>query len=111
MNPTYPKQVREEEERSNATSISALEVDLHERGFEEDENEKEDRLRKLLLYSVIAAGFATGFWGIILVLLLMKSFRYACLRLVEDAADMIYVEVVIKVRRIKKWLVRNHVQG
>ncbi|KAE9604912.1 hypothetical protein Lal_00036930 [Lupinus albus] len=81
------------------------------RGFEEDEDEKEDRLRKLLFYSVIAAGFATGFWGIILVLLLMKSFRYACLRLVEDAADMIYVEVVIKVRRIKKWLVRNHVQG
>ncbi|KAF1888673.1 hypothetical protein Lal_00036712 [Lupinus albus] len=56
--------------RSSATSFSALEVDLHERGFEEDEDGKEDRLKKLLLYSVIAAGFATGFWGIILVCLL-----------------------------------------
>ncbi|CAL0318863.1 unnamed protein product [Lupinus luteus] len=84
--------------------------DVSGRGFEEDEDGKEDRLEKLLLYSVIAVGFATGFWGIILVLVVKKSFRYACFRWVEDVTDMVYVEVVIKVARMKKWLVRNHVQ-
>ncbi|OIW11510.1 hypothetical protein TanjilG_26876 [Lupinus angustifolius] len=44
-------------------------------------------------------------------IVLKKSFRHACFRWVEDATDMVYVEVVIKVARIKKWLVKNHVQG
>ncbi|CAL0302348.1 unnamed protein product [Lupinus luteus] len=55
-------------------------------------------------------GFASGFWGVIGVLIVKKSWRYACFRWVEDATDEVYVIVVIKVAKLKKWYVRrNHV--
>ncbi|KAE9593736.1 putative transferase [Lupinus albus] len=75
------------------------------------EDGKSDKEKKLLLYSVIAAGFGSGFWGVIGVLIVKKSWRYACLRWVEDAMDDIYVAVVIKVAKLKKWYVRNYVDG
>ncbi|OIV95325.1 hypothetical protein TanjilG_07481 [Lupinus angustifolius] len=82
------------------------------KGHEDNDDEygKKGIEEKMLLYSVIAVGFASGFWGVIVVLIMKKSWRYACFRWVEDATDEVYVEVVIKVAKLKKWYVRrNHV--
>ncbi|XP_045806417.1 receptor-like protein 36 isoform X2 [Trifolium pratense] len=70
-----------------------------------DEDEKE----KVLFYFVIAVGFATGLWGFIGTLWLKKNWRHAYFRWVEDVADKIYVAFVIKVPKIKKKMMRNHV--
>ncbi|KAK7270448.1 hypothetical protein RIF29_23594 [Crotalaria pallida] len=78
---------------------------------EDDEDGKREKVEKMLFYFFIAVGFATGFWGVIGVLLLNKSWRHACFRWVEDKADNIYVAVVIKVAKLKKRMVRNNVDG
>jgi len=65
----------------------------------------------MVLYFVIALGFATGLWGVIGTLWFKKNWRHAYFRWVEDVADEIYVAVVIKVAKIKKILMINHVHG
>ncbi|KAK7268444.1 hypothetical protein RIF29_21142 [Crotalaria pallida] len=79
------------------------------RGYEDDG--KKDKVVKLLFYFVIAIGFISGFWGVIGVLLLNKSWRHAYFRWVEDAVDNIYVTIVIRVAKLKKWMVKNRVHG
>ncbi|GAU32403.1 hypothetical protein TSUD_44460 [Trifolium subterraneum] len=54
-------------------------------------------------------GFATGLWGFIGTLWFKKNWRHAYFRWVEDVADKIYVAFVIKVPKIKKKMMRNHV--
>ncbi|GAU15413.1 hypothetical protein TSUD_44500 [Trifolium subterraneum] len=76
-----------------------------ERKGDEDDNEVE----KVLFYFVIALGFATGLWGFIGTLWFKKNWRHAYFRWVEDVADKIYVAFVIKVPKIKKKMMRNHV--
>ena len=77
----------------------------------EDEDGKADKLEKWWFYFVVAVGFATGFWGVIGALLFKKSWRHAFFKWVEDAADMIYVAIAIKVAKLKKRMVRNIVHG
>jgi hypothetical protein len=71
----------------------------------------EDEVEKVWFYFVIALGFATGLWGVIGTLWFKKNWRHAYFRWVEDVADDIYVAVVIKVAKIKKKLMINHVHG
>lgn len=59
---------------------------------------------KVWFYFVVAIGFASGFWGVIGTLLLKKSWRYACFRRVDDAADEIYVTISLKVAKLKRML-------
>ncbi|KAE9611320.1 putative leucine-rich repeat-containing, plant-type, leucine-rich repeat domain, L [Lupinus albus] len=78
----------------------------------EDKDDKKDKEEKVVFYFVSAVGVATGFWGVIGVLLLKKNWRYAFSRWLEDTADDIYVAVVIKFAKLKKkWMVRNRVDG
>ncbi|GAU32402.1 hypothetical protein TSUD_44450 [Trifolium subterraneum] len=74
-------------------------------------DEDEDVVEKVLFYFVIALGFATGLWGFIGTLWFKKNWRHAYFRRVEDVADKIYVAFVIKVPKIKKKMMRNHVNG
>ncbi|CAL0316013.1 unnamed protein product [Lupinus luteus] len=77
-----------------------------------DKDDKKDKEEKMLFYFVIAVGIASGFWGVIGVLLVMKSWRHAYFRWVEDTMDDIYVAVVIKLAKLKKkWMVRNNIDG
>ncbi|KAJ7949810.1 Leucine-rich repeat receptor protein kinase exs-like protein [Quillaja saponaria] len=71
---------------------------------EEDEDDEEDKSEKLLFYSVIALGFATGFWTVIGVLFFKKSWRHAYFRCIDETADKIYVAVAVAVKlaRLKK---------
>ncbi|MED6174363.1 hypothetical protein PIB30_068326 [Stylosanthes scabra] len=79
-------------------------------GFEDDEDSKKDKLEKWLFYFVVAAGFATGFWGIIGTLWFKKTWRHAYFRRVEDLADWIYVTTAIRKAKLKKcMMMRNRV--
>ncbi|XP_016196296.1 LRR receptor-like serine/threonine-protein kinase FLS2 [Arachis ipaensis] len=73
-------------------------------GGSEDEVGENDKSDKILFYSVIAVGFATGFWGIIGVLYLKKNWRYACFGYVDEVADRIYVAIALKVAKLKNRL-------
>ncbi|MED6149301.1 hypothetical protein PIB30_061087 [Stylosanthes scabra] len=73
-------------------------------GDYEDEAGENDKLDKILVYFVIALGFATGFWGIIGVLYLKNNWRYACFGYVDKVADRIYVAIVLKVAKFKNKL-------
>ncbi|GAU15421.1 hypothetical protein TSUD_44580 [Trifolium subterraneum] len=86
--------------------VKGVELETSEsKGDDEDDNEVE----KVLFYFVIALGFATGLWGFIGTLWFKKNWRHAYFRWVEDVADKIYVAFVIKVPKIKKKMMRNHV--
>ncbi|MED6205754.1 hypothetical protein PIB30_020723 [Stylosanthes scabra] len=77
----------------------------------DEENGTRDKLEKWGFYFVVAAGFATGFWGIIGLLYLKKNWRHACFKRMEDVADWIYVEVAVTMRKLKKQSVRSQVHG
>ncbi|XP_026444351.1 receptor-like protein 9DC3 [Papaver somniferum] len=41
--------------------------------IKDSEDDREDKIEKLLLYAIVAMGFAAGFWGLFLVLLIKKQ--------------------------------------
>ncbi|KAL4574956.1 hypothetical protein LXL04_021796 [Taraxacum kok-saghyz] len=55
-----------------------------------------------LFYLDVISGFATGFWGVIGVLVLKKQWRHNLFRSAEEMIDKIYVAVVVGVARIKR---------
>ncbi|KAK7343687.1 hypothetical protein VNO77_12625 [Canavalia gladiata] len=71
----------------------------------EDDDGKKDKVEKIWLFFVIAAGFATGFWGVIGTLWFKKSFRHAYFGWVDEKADEIYVAMVIKMKKFKNLMV------
>ncbi|QHO43983.1 hypothetical protein HN51_009463 [Arachis hypogaea] len=73
----------------------------------EDEDRENDKLDKVLFYSITSIGFATGFWGIVGFLYFKKNWRYVCFGYVEKVADRIYVAVVLKVVKLKKMMQRK----
>ncbi|XP_057424158.1 receptor-like protein EIX2 [Lotus japonicus] len=77
----------------------------------EDEDGNKDEVENIWFYFVIAAGFATGFWGVIGTLLFKKNLRHAYFRWVEVVADKIYVASVLKVAKLKKHTMRNQAHG
>ena len=48
------------------------------------------------------SGFATGFWGVIVVLLFKKHWRQKLFMFAEVMVDKIYVAVMLRVSKIKK---------
>ncbi|KAJ7969958.1 Leucine-rich repeat receptor protein kinase [Quillaja saponaria] len=76
-----------------------------------DEDCKETKTEKVLFYLVIATGFASGFWGFVGVLFFMKSWRHAYFQYIDDVLDNIYVEIAVKVARMKKRVERKGLQA
>ncbi|XP_074318332.1 receptor-like protein EIX2 [Silene latifolia] len=62
---------------------------------------KKEVWEKPVLYLVIMSGFATGFWGVVGSLLLKRRFRFAFFQLVGNVADYLYVQVMIRLNRLK----------
>ncbi|XP_027364711.1 receptor-like protein EIX1 [Abrus precatorius] len=86
--------------------------ELHPGAGNEDDNDSKDKVEKIWFFFIIAVGFATGFWGVIAVLLLKKSFRFAYFKWVDEKADDIYVAMVIKMARLKKLMpMKNRIRG
>ncbi|GJT39638.1 putative non-specific serine/threonine protein kinase [Tanacetum coccineum] len=65
---------------------------------DDDDNEP----KKVWFYLTIVCGYATGFWGIIGVLLLKKQWRQKLYMFVEVTMDKIYVAVVVRVAKMKR---------
>ncbi|XP_076886226.1 receptor-like protein EIX2 [Bidens hawaiensis] len=65
-----------------------------------DENANEPN--RLWFYLNIACGFATGFWGIIGVLVLKKEWRHKLFMFCEVAMDKIYVAVNVRILKLKR---------
>ncbi|KAI3815972.1 hypothetical protein L1987_15656 [Smallanthus sonchifolius] len=57
---------------------------------------------KIWFYLDITCGFATGFWGIIGVLLFKKEWRHKLFMFCEVAMDKIYVAVAVRVLKMKR---------
>ncbi|GAB2233421.1 hypothetical protein Droror1_Dr00002644 [Drosera rotundifolia] len=57
--------------------------------------EHEEDHENLWFYLVIAAGFTTGFWGVVGTLVVKKTRRHAYFKLVEDFFGRIYVQAEI----------------
>ncbi|KAI4351553.1 hypothetical protein L6164_005910 [Bauhinia variegata] len=76
---------------------------------ESSEHEENDH-EKVWFYFVIAVGFATGFWGVIGVLIFKKSWRMAYFQYAENIMDRIYVSVAITVAKLKRKIQRNRVE-
>ncbi|XP_074318353.1 receptor-like protein EIX2 [Silene latifolia] len=63
--------------------------------------EKSEVWEKPVLYLVIMSGFATGFWGVVGSLLLKRRFRFAFFQVVGNVADYLYVQVMIRLNRLR----------
>ncbi|CAO2838842.1 unnamed protein product [Amaranthus hypochondriacus] len=62
------------------------------------EDDAEDKREKLWFYLVVMSGVATGFWGVIGILLVKKRWSHALFVRTEDAFDWLYVTVVSRWR-------------
>ncbi|XP_023771163.1 receptor-like protein EIX2 [Lactuca sativa] len=62
----------------------------------------EEQINVWLLYADIICGFATGFWGVIGVLLLKKQWSKKLFKFAEDMMENIYVVVMVRVAKIKR---------
>ncbi|KAF7813192.1 receptor-like protein EIX2 [Senna tora] len=69
-----------------------------------EDGDNDERKDKVLLYFVVHLGFITGFWGSIGVLMYKRNWRHACFRRVENLADILYVETMIRMARLKKMI-------
>uniref|UniRef100_A0A803L273 EamA domain-containing protein n=1 Tax=Chenopodium quinoa TaxID=63459 RepID=A0A803L273_CHEQI len=56
---------------------------------DEEEEEVESTLEKVMFYIVVMLGFATGFWGVVGSLLYSRTWRHALFRRVEYVTDFL----------------------
>ncbi|XP_074320373.1 receptor-like protein EIX1 [Silene latifolia] len=68
---------------------------------EEKKDDKKDNWENPLFYFVIFSGFATGFWVVVGSLLLKTRFRFALFQLVDRITDYFYVQVMVRINRIR----------
>ncbi|KAM0028251.1 putative non-specific serine/threonine protein kinase [Helianthus debilis subsp. tardiflorus] len=61
-----------------------------------------DESNKVWFYVDIICGFATGFWGVIVVLMLKKQWRRKLFIFVEESTDKIHVAVMVRVNKMKR---------
>ncbi|CAI9300177.1 unnamed protein product [Lactuca saligna] len=62
----------------------------------------DEKSKVWLFYMDITSGFATGFWGVIGLLLLKKHWRQKLFIFSEEMMDKIYVAVMVRVAKIKR---------
>ncbi|KAH7860540.1 hypothetical protein Vadar_014673 [Vaccinium darrowii] len=61
-------------------------------------------LEKIWFYMAIMSGYATGLWGVIGVLVLKKTWRYACFQFVETVNDKVLLAIALGVARLKNYI-------
>ncbi|XP_021984739.1 receptor-like protein EIX1 [Helianthus annuus] len=57
---------------------------------------------KVWFYVNITCGFATGFWGVIVVLVLKKQWRHNLFMYAEETVDKIYIVVMVRFKKMKR---------
>ncbi|CAO2838847.1 unnamed protein product [Amaranthus hypochondriacus] len=68
----------------------------------------EDKREKLWFYLVVMSGVATGFWGVIGILLVKKRWKHALFVRADNAFDFLYVGVFFKVSCKLKKMINRH---
>ncbi|KAM7478325.1 hypothetical protein LguiA_026538 [Lonicera macranthoides] len=71
-------------------------------GKDKTNEEDNDRLVKIGFYVSVVLGFAVGFWGFVVPLLLRRSWRYAYLKLLDKIKDCLYVTVAVNMARLQR---------
>ncbi|MFS7975582.1 putative non-specific serine/threonine protein kinase [Helianthus anomalus] len=61
-----------------------------------------DEPNKAWFYVDIICGFATGFWGVIVVLMLKKQWRHKLFIFAKESMDKIHVAVMVRVNTMKR---------
>ncbi|XP_076908250.1 uncharacterized protein LOC143565031 [Bidens hawaiensis] len=64
--------------------------------------EAADEPNKVWLFLDITCGFATGFWGAIVVLVLKKKWKHKIFVFVEETLDKMHVAVMVRVNKIMR---------
>ncbi|KAI3760225.1 hypothetical protein L1987_50616 [Smallanthus sonchifolius] len=64
--------------------------------------EASDESNKVWFYVDLTCGFATGFWGVIVVLVLKKEWRHKLFMFAEETIDKIHVVVMVRVNKMKR---------
>ncbi|XVF28990.1 hypothetical protein REPUB_Repub15cG0081000 [Reevesia pubescens] len=62
---------------------------------------------EMWFYIVIMSGFATGFWGVVGVLIFKKSWRHAYFLFVDKSKDRVLVFVALKMASVKNMIKGN----
>ncbi|KAI3806121.1 hypothetical protein L1987_22013 [Smallanthus sonchifolius] len=61
-----------------------------------------DESNKVWFYVDLTCGFATGFWGVIVVLVLKKEWRHKLFMFAEETMDKIHVVVMVGINKMKR---------
>ncbi|KAL5726964.1 hypothetical protein ACHQM5_000205 [Ranunculus cassubicifolius] len=70
-------------------------------------NEEGDDFSRTWFWIGTISGSAVGFWGVLCLLVFMKTWRYAWFRFVEDITEKMSAAITISTIRVKKALKRN----
>lgn len=68
----------------------------------EDQEEKDGGNRteeSIVFYGFCIAGFATGFWGVLAILVLKRSWRQALFSFLDAAIERTLLEIALRVRK------------
>ncbi|KAJ3705297.1 hypothetical protein LUZ61_009002 [Rhynchospora tenuis] len=68
---------------------------------EAGDNRRDESIDFLILFGSFALFFVVSFWGFMAVLYFKRTWRYALFALVDEFGDMIYLRVVLSVRKIR----------
>ncbi|KAK6250585.1 hypothetical protein SCA6_004590, partial [Theobroma cacao] len=72
-----------------------------------NDNGRDNPAEKMWFFIVIMSGFATGFWGVVGVLIFKKSWRHAYFLLVDRSKDWVLVYVTLKIASVKTMIKGN----
>ncbi|WOK92572.1 LRR receptor-like serine/threonine-protein kinase FLS2 [Canna indica] len=67
----------------------------------EDDDDGGDKLERILIYAFVALGYVVGFWISLGTLIVKKSLRVALFQFLDKVYDKIYVQLVLKSRKLK----------
>ncbi|CBI21366.3 unnamed protein product, partial [Vitis vinifera] len=70
----------------------------------EDENENGDGFEMKWFYMSMGPGFAVGFWGVCVTLIVKNSWRHAYFRLVYDVKEWLLMVISLNVARLRRKL-------
>ncbi|XP_017972885.1 PREDICTED: probable LRR receptor-like serine/threonine-protein kinase At4g36180 [Theobroma cacao] len=72
-----------------------------------NDNGRDNPAEKMWFFIVIMSGFATGFWGVVGVLIFKKSWRHAYFLLVDRSKDWVLVHVTLKIASVRNMIKGN----
>ena len=80
----------------NPLHVKCVNEDAFEPPFgTENQDEEDDKWEKRLLYIMIILGYAVGFWGVVGVLILKKSWRYTYFKFTDEIIHKVHSAICV----------------